>query len=149
MSNHGHISLGIRQIPIVDCTSWCVNRLTKQPVCVLNLDLNRCGECEHRESRNGNLSDPPIVVPASNLPTIASSDSVQAQPVQEGVPSPATNVEAKRAGWRGLGDMIAAATSAVGIKPCGGCRARQQMLNRVVPFKRSANDQELLGNPDE
>lgn len=35
---------------------------------------------------------------------------------------------------RGLGDVIAAATKAVGIKPCEPCRKRQQALNRLVPF---------------
>jgi hypothetical protein len=35
---------------------------------------------------------------------------------------------------RGLGDVIAAATKAVGIKPCEPCRKRQEALNRLVPF---------------
>lgn len=35
---------------------------------------------------------------------------------------------------RGLGDVVAAVTSAVGIKPCGGCKQRQALLNRAVPF---------------
>jgi len=35
---------------------------------------------------------------------------------------------------RGLGDVIAAATTAVGIKPCGGCKQRQEALNKLVPF---------------
>lgn len=35
---------------------------------------------------------------------------------------------------RGLGDVVAAVTTAVGIKPCGGCKQRQAFLNRVVPF---------------
>jgi pantoate kinase len=30
----------------------------------------------------------------------------------------------------GLGDMIAKITSAVGIKPCKGCKKRQSWLNR-------------------
>ncbi len=36
---------------------------------------------------------------------------------------------------RGLGDVVAKVTSAVGIKPCGGCRGRQEKLNKLVPFK--------------
>lgn len=43
-------------------------------------------------------------------------------------------------GWRpvnkakpGLGDAIAKATKAVGIKPCAGCRKRQAALNRWTP----------------
>lgn len=35
---------------------------------------------------------------------------------------------------RGLGDTIAKITSAVGIKPCGGCKRRQATLNRLVPY---------------
>jgi orotate phosphoribosyltransferase len=35
---------------------------------------------------------------------------------------------------RGLGDVIAKATSAIGIKPCGGCKSRQATLNNVFPF---------------
>jgi hypothetical protein len=30
-----------------------------------------------------------------------------------------------------VGDAIAAATSAVGVRPCGGCKRRQDMLNRA------------------
>jgi len=35
---------------------------------------------------------------------------------------------------RGLGDTVAKITSAVGIKPCGGCKERQVLLNRVLPY---------------
>jgi hypothetical protein len=38
---------------------------------------------------------------------------------------------------RGLGDVVAAVTTAVGIKPCGGCKERQAALNRLVPFAGS------------
>ena len=34
----------------------------------------------------------------------------------------------------GLGDVIKRATSAAGIKPCGGCRRRAAALNRWVVF---------------
>jgi len=47
------------------------------------------------------------------------------------------NVRGKKdapAKLRGLGDVIAAATKAVGIKPCEPCRKRQEALNRLVPF---------------
>ena len=33
----------------------------------------------------------------------------------------------------GLGDAVAAATKAVGVKPCGGCARRQQALNAATP----------------
>ena len=39
---------------------------------------------------------------------------------------------------RGLGDVVAAVTSAVGIKPCGGCKKRQATLNKIMPFKSHA-----------
>lgn len=37
---------------------------------------------------------------------------------------------------RGLGDAISAATSALGIRPCGGCGRRAEWLNQAVPFKK-------------
>lgn len=32
----------------------------------------------------------------------------------------------------GLGDALARVTSKIGIPPCGGCRRRQESLNRVT-----------------
>lgn len=37
---------------------------------------------------------------------------------------------------RGLGDSIAKVTTALGIKPCGGCKERQALLNKLVPYKQ-------------
>ena len=37
---------------------------------------------------------------------------------------------------KGLGDSVAAVTQATNIKPCGGCKKRQEWLNRMVPYKR-------------
>lgn len=34
----------------------------------------------------------------------------------------------------GLGDLIKRATSAAGIKPCGGCQRRADTLNRWMVF---------------
>jgi hypothetical protein len=34
----------------------------------------------------------------------------------------------------GLGDLIKRATSAAGIKPCGGCQRRAAALNRWMTF---------------
>jgi hypothetical protein len=34
----------------------------------------------------------------------------------------------------GLGDVVAAATKAIGIKPCGGCQRRREALNKLMPF---------------
>lgn len=39
---------------------------------------------------------------------------------------------------RGLGDTIAKITSAVGIKPCGGCKGRQAKLNKWFSYSREA-----------
>jgi hypothetical protein len=33
----------------------------------------------------------------------------------------------------GLGDAVAAATTAVGVKPCGGCARRKEAMNRATP----------------
>ena len=38
---------------------------------------------------------------------------------------------------RGLGDEVAKLTKAVGIKPCGACKKRQQKLNELVPKEGS------------
>lgn len=37
---------------------------------------------------------------------------------------------------RGVGDVVAKITKAVGIKPCGGCAKRRAAMNQAVPFKR-------------
>ena len=37
---------------------------------------------------------------------------------------------------RGLGDVVAAVTAKMGIRPCRGCKKRQEWLNRKVPFRR-------------
>lgn len=33
----------------------------------------------------------------------------------------------------GIGDVVAGATKAVGIKPCGSCQKRQAALNKATP----------------
>lgn len=35
---------------------------------------------------------------------------------------------------KGLGDVVAAMTKAVGIKPCSGCKKRQVKLNKLFLF---------------
>mgnify|MGYP003151712521 CR=1 FL=1 len=37
---------------------------------------------------------------------------------------------------RGLGDTVAKITNAVGIKPCGGCKKRQEALNKKFKYGR-------------
>lgn len=41
---------------------------------------------------------------------------------------------------KGLGDTIAKATKAVGIKPCGGCKKRQEKLNKIFPYANNNSD---------
>ena len=36
----------------------------------------------------------------------------------------------------GLGDTIAKVTTAMGIKPCGKCKKRQEALNKAFPYKK-------------
>lgn len=36
---------------------------------------------------------------------------------------------------QGLGDSIKKVTDALGIKQCGGCKKRQEKLNRLFPYK--------------
>lgn len=38
---------------------------------------------------------------------------------------------------RGLGSAVAAVTRAVGIKPCGGCKKRAQVLDERFPLNKS------------
>ena len=40
---------------------------------------------------------------------------------------------------RGLGDTVAKITQAVGVKPCGKCKKRQQKLNEMFPYKDKNN----------
>ena len=47
----------------------------------------------------------------------------------------------KRVPIKGLGDVIAAATTAIGIKPCAGCDRRKDQLNDAVPFTKSSESQ--------
>lgn len=43
---------------------------------------------------------------------------------------------------RGLGDTIAKLTTALGVKPCNGCKDRQQALNQLVPYTGEAGTKE-------
>jgi len=36
---------------------------------------------------------------------------------------------------KGLGDTISRATKKMGIKECGGCKARKEYLNKKVSYK--------------
>lgn len=43
---------------------------------------------------------------------------------------------------RGLGDVVAKITSALHIKPCGGCKKRQKAMNDAVPFGSTASPEQ-------
>jgi hypothetical protein len=36
---------------------------------------------------------------------------------------------------KGAGDTIKKVTTAIGIKPCGGCQKRAELLNRLIPYR--------------
>lgn len=42
----------------------------------------------------------------------------------------------KQTGPVGLGDTIKQVTNALGIKQCGGCKRRQEKLNKLFPYKK-------------
>ncbi len=77
----------------------------------------------------------------------SSEDRRNWRPASRGGPVPA----AAPTPMRGLGDVVAAVTTAVGIKPCGKCKERQAALNRLVPFAGAETPQaapEALGATD-
>ena len=115
-------------LPIIDCKSWRV--IHGKADCREGHDLALCESCEFRVSRDGNMTDPPLLGRGSSPPRVTRSQtgSDQALPASSNPP---------RAKWRGVGDVIAAATNAVGIKSCGGCKARQAKLNALLPFSGS------------
>jgi len=49
---------------------------------------------------------------------------------------------------RGVGDTIAKMTNKVGIKPCGGCKKRQAMLNKAFPYKQKGETNADTSKPD-
>lgn len=36
---------------------------------------------------------------------------------------------------RGVGDTLATVFTYLGVKPCDGCKQRQQLLNRIIPYE--------------
>lgn len=56
----------------------------------------------------------------------------------EAVPEPRFNITIpwwEQGRTAGAGDVVEKAASAVGVKPCGGCKRRRKALNRVFGFK--------------
>ena len=54
-------------------------------------------------------------------------------------------VNSKTQKARGLGDTVAKMTKAVGIKPCGGCKKRQEWLNKKVPYRQQGQAEAKQG----
>jgi len=44
--------------------------------------------------------------------------------------------KAQTEAMKGIGDAIKKATDFLGIPQCGGCKKRQEMLNKKFPFKK-------------
>jgi len=123
----GNIRIGDTDIAILDCKSWRV--LGDSPNCAKGLDLGQCASCESRETRGGNMASPPIRV---RMPGDA-----PALPRAPKTPEP----------MRGLGDAVARVTTAFGVKPCMSCKQRQEMLNRMIPFRAEKLAQEPTTTP--
>ena len=101
----GTLNVSGISLPIMDCKSWRV--AGTQPICLKNLDVAKCATCEERETREGNVVDPPLFLGAR--PAVARAKlTTEMQP-----PAPGTVAPPR---MRGLGDVVAAMTSAVGIK---------------------------------
>lgn len=118
-----------------DCTSWRI--VGTEPNCAIAKDVSACGSCQHRTSRNGNFNYPPVYYIPSIHPAMQTKDSVtfRGAKKQDGKPCCQDTVQKADSRIRGLGDVVAKATSAVGIKPCGGCKKRQEALNKMFPFR--------------
>lgn len=124
-----------------DCVNWRI--VGDRPNCAEGLPLE-CDTCPSRKGRNGNFMHPPVYYVPAVHPALAKQapqrrTSVAAPPAGGEVGKPCCQdkvMEADRR-IRGLGDVIAAATTAVGIKPCGRCKRDQERLNRLVPFGRN------------
>lgn len=126
LPTYGHVQYGDLAIPIIDCKAWKLSGRT--PTCTAGHDLAGCGSCPHRIAREGNLYDPPIM---DGLTAPEAAEGNVAPPAAFPAPAPA------REPMRGLGDAVARMTKAVGIKPCGGCQKRRELLNKAFPFKQN------------
>ena len=113
----GRVNLmgGTVSLPVIDCRSYRIR--VSSPQCDLGRDLASCATCDGRSPRNGDLRNPPLFVVT-------------------GIEDPKR--EESKQGLRGMGDVVAAVTKAVGIKPCQSCRKRQEALNRAMPFPGSS-----------
>ena len=133
----GTLNVSGISLPIMDCKSWRVAGTS--PFCTRNLDATKCDTCEQRETREGNIVDPPLFLGAGPARARAKL-TTEMQP-----PAPGTVAPPR---MRGLGDVVAAMTSAVGIKAgsCGPCAKRREALNRLIPFGQKETSPPPEGN---
>jgi hypothetical protein len=118
-----------------DCVNWRI--VGSAPNCALHMDPAGCPTCDKRVSRRGNFRHPPVYYVPSVHPALSAQKPEQEPAIEapkDEKPCCQETVEKSRSRIRGLGDVVAAATSAVGVKPCGGCKKRQEALNKMFPF---------------
>lgn len=115
----GTLNISGLSLPIADCKSWRVAGTA--PVCILGLDTAQCETCSSRDSREGNIIDPPLFAGMASPPA----------------PTPivAPTRPERQPRMRGMGDVVQAITKALHIGTCGGCAKRRDALNRIIPFK--------------
>jgi len=122
-----HVTVRGVRLPVVDCRAWRIH--ASAPECGKGFDVATCETCEARESREGDLKNPPLF----------------------GRPQPNGRVpQAARPALRGLGDAVALVTEATGIDRAVrrltgggcGCGKRREALNRLVPFRAAGGPQE-------
>jgi hypothetical protein len=89
----------------------------------MNPRIGICHRCRHRQSRCAG----PCACTVSGRDIIDHAEKGDC-------PNRYFAIGLPRPKLRGLGDVVAAVTSAVGITPCGKCKQRQEALNRIVPF---------------
>lgn len=92
----------------------------------------------------GSKSDPKPCNCGRNLPVDVFGNQVMPnEPVHRVAPLSQDTEETADIDYKqslGLGDTIAKATSAVGIKPCEGCKRRKEALNRAFPYGQKNTD---------
>lgn len=43
---------------------------------------------------------------------------------------------------KGVGDTVARVTSRLGVRPCSGCKKRQEALNKKLPYKEGDGNEQ-------
>lgn len=128
---------------IKECKMSSINSLV--PDCMINL-----GDNNYKCSKYG------FVLKNPKLPILCSKCNKE-KPVVVSLPSnahPSGYITIQQAPpdsglWtpqqqsRGFGDTIAKVTDFFGIKPCGGCKKRQEFLNRVFPYAQNQDNPEM------